>query len=75
MKQYTVEEITVIQSKPVLTPAEAALVAGVSVGTLYKQWKVGTGPQSFHIGRARRIRRESLMTWMKQAEKLATAKP
>lgn len=73
--KFSVEELAVIQAKPVLTPVEAAALIGISIGCLYRRWREGTGPQSFRIGRARRIRKEALMAWMKQAEKLATAKP
>ncbi len=65
----TVEDIKIIEAKPVLTVAEAALLAGVSVGCLYRRWREGSGPVSFKIGKARRIRRRDLDAWMTSLSK------
>lgn len=64
MTSKIVEYLESLNSKPVLTVWEAAWIAEISVGTLYKRWKAGTGPASFYIGRARRIRRQDLDKWM-----------
>jgi hypothetical protein len=45
--------------------AEAAVTAGVSGGLLYKEWKTGKGPVSFHVGRSRRVRSAALEAWIK----------
>jgi excisionase family DNA binding protein len=72
MKQHiSVEELAVIQAKATLTVAEAAVVAGVCVGTLYKRWREGTGPVSFLVGKSRRVRRADLDLWMKALTKQA----
>jgi excisionase family DNA binding protein len=64
-RKPTVEELAVIQAKPVLTVKEAAVVAGVSMGTIYKAWKKDAGPVSFKIGRCRRISRQALNSWLR----------
>ena len=68
--KLTIEELAVIQAKPVLTVQEAAILAGVSIGSIYKAWKKpGGGPQSFKLGRARRIRRTAFDRWLTDQEK------
>ena len=50
--------------KLVLTPKEAAALAGISVTTLYDLWAADKGPPSFKIGKARRLLREDLIAWL-----------
>ena len=68
-RKFTAAEIEAIKVKETLSVAEAALVAGISTDTLYTQWKQGCGPQSFKIGKARRVRRRDLDAWMTSLSK------
>jgi excisionase family DNA binding protein len=65
---YTPAEIEAIKHKAVLTPREAAILAGISNSTIYVEWQNGTGPQSFKIGKCRRLRREALDAWIASRE-------
>jgi len=67
--KFTPEEIDHINKLVVLTVAQAAFLAGVSVGCVYRRWKLGEGPVSFKIGKARRIRRADLNRWIEGLKK------
>jgi excisionase family DNA binding protein len=47
-----------------LTANEAAARAGMSVPTLYRHWKLGTGPHSFKIGGKRLVSEAALEAWL-----------
>jgi len=61
---YTAAELDRIKAKETLSPREAAAVAGISNSSLYGLWQRGAGPQSFKIGRSRRVRRTDLDRWI-----------
>ena len=60
----TTDEMDQINRLTVLTVRQAALIANIAVGTLYRRWAEGTGPGSFHIGKCRRIKRVALDSWI-----------
>ena len=41
---------------------------GISRATLYEQWKLGHGPNSFFVGKRRLIRNEAAAEWLKKLE-------
>ena len=69
------DEIEDINRLTVLTVKQAARVANVATGTLYRRWKEGTGPEFFKIGKCRRIKRSSLDSWMSKLTKAASKEP
>lgn len=61
---YTADELARIRHLETLTPDQAAVIAGISHSTLYAMWQAGTGPASFRVGSARRVRRADLDAWI-----------
>jgi excisionase family DNA binding protein len=69
--KYTAEEAEAISRLNTLTVKQAAHLAGVSVGCLYRRWREGGGPESFKVGKCRRIRRKALDAWLAGLAKAA----
>ncbi len=65
------EEIEDINRLTVLTVRQAARIANVATGTLYRRWQEGTGPEFFKIGKCRRITRPALNNWMAKLTRAA----
>jgi hypothetical protein len=40
-------DVRAIDARPNLSPQEVALLAGITLSTLYRRWEQGTGPASY----------------------------
>ena len=60
-------DLDLINHREALSLPEAAVVAGISLSTLYSHLREGIGPDVVRTGERRRILREDLMAWLKDS--------
>lgn len=54
------------------TVQQLCQAVGISRATLYEQWKKGSGPKYFHVGKRRLVTHDSANEWLSQLEKEAS---